>query len=159
MMCYILGWEDEMTVKDEGRGGGGARRGGCLWEGEQGVGEVDYASLVGGKLERSLITHAVKEDKGKLEWIVIGKQARIQMTWWLLNMKEGEDEWPGAVDVFHTGRRTSLGERGADALSKGNMREVEDEWPGVVDMSMKRSVVLDRWIQDPEWTETWLGGC
>ena len=74
---------------------------------------MDYASLVGGKLERSLITYAVKEDKGKLERIVIGKQARIQMTWWLLNMKEVEDEWPGAVDV-----------------------------------SMRRSVVLDRWIQD-----------
>ncbi len=36
-------------------------------------------SLVGGKFERSLITHAVKEDKGKLERIVIGEQARIQM--------------------------------------------------------------------------------
>ena len=78
-------------------------------------------------MERSLITHAVKEDKGKLERIVIGKQARIQMTWWLLDMEEVEDEWPGAVDVFHTGRHTSLGERVADALSKGNMREVEDE--------------------------------
>ena len=100
-------------------------------------------------MERSLITHAVKEDKGKLERIVIGKQARIQMTWWLLNMEEVEDEWPGAVDVFHTGRCTSLGERVADALSKGNMREVEDEWPGAVDMSVKKSVVLDRWIQDP----------
>ena len=51
------------------------------------------------------------------------------------------------VKIFHTGRRTSLGERVADALSKGNMREVEDEWPGAVDM--KRSVVLDRWIQNP----------
>ena len=24
MMCYILGWEDEMMVKDEGGGGGSA---------------------------------------------------------------------------------------------------------------------------------------
>ena len=118
-----------------------------------------YASIVRGKFERSLIIHTVKEDKGKMERIVVGKQARIQMTWWLRNMNEVEDEWPGAWDVFHTGRRTSLGERVADALSKGNMREVEDEWPGAVDMSMKGSVVLDRWIQDSEWTETWLGGC
>ena len=237
-----------------------------------------YASIVGGKFERSLIIHTVKEDKGKLERIVIGKQARVQMTWWLLNMRalgiEGAfitdpDSWfprwvvelfPDAaggdtkdvekgwgccypkkmeyvrgvwpkfihentirngrqygrsltllegfgglggvpvwveeiveagavalyidnsgfvwahtkgssrddyiytlakclqdfctgvgvlVKIFHTGRRTSPGERVADALSKGNMREVEDEWPGAVDMSVKRSVVLDRWIQDP----------
>ncbi len=40
---------------------------------------MDYASLVGAKYERSLITLAVKEDKGKLERIVIGEQARIQM--------------------------------------------------------------------------------
>ena len=53
------------------------------------------------------------------------------------------------VKIFHTGRRTSPGERVADALSKGNMREVEDEWPGAVDVSMRKSVVLNRWIQDP----------
>ena len=31
--------------------------------------------------------------------------------------------------VYHTGRRTSMGERVADALSKGKMEEVEQEMP------------------------------
>ena len=53
------------------------------------------------------------------------------------------------VKVFHTGRRTSAGERVADALSKGNMREVEEEMPGAVDVSWKKSQVLERWIHDP----------
>ena len=38
------------------------------------------------------------------------------------------------VKLFHTGRRTSVGERVADALSKGNMKAVEDEMPGAVDV-------------------------
>ena len=37
-----------------------------------------------------------------------------------------------SVKLFHTGRRTSVGERVADALSKGNMKAVEDEMPGAV---------------------------
>ena len=32
--------------------------------------------------------------------------------------------------VFHIGRRTSMGERMADALSKGKLEEVEQEMPG-----------------------------
>ena len=53
------------------------------------------------------------------------------------------------VKIFHTGRRTSTGERFADALSKGNMKEVEEEMPGAVDVSGRKSRVLERWIQDP----------
>ena len=53
------------------------------------------------------------------------------------------------VKLFHTGRRTSKGERVADALSKGNMREVEEEMPGAVDVSGRGSKVLERWIHDP----------
>ena len=53
------------------------------------------------------------------------------------------------VKVFHTGRRTSVGERVADALSKGNMREVEEEMPGAKDVSVRGSRVLERWIHDP----------
>ena len=46
-----------------------------------------YSNLVGGRFERSLIIHAVEEKKSKNEVIVIGKQARVQMTWWLLNLR------------------------------------------------------------------------
>ena len=53
------------------------------------------------------------------------------------------------VKVFHTGRRSSPGERVADALSKGKMKEVEDEWPGAKDVSARKSRVLERWIQNP----------
>ena len=40
------------------------------------------------------------------------------------------------MKIFHTGRRTTAGERVADALSKGYMKEVEKEMPGAVDVSV-----------------------
>ena len=49
--------------------------------------------------------------------------------------------------IFHTGRRSSAGERVADALSKGKLAEVEI--PGAVDVSHRCSQVLSRWIHDP----------
>ena len=51
--------------------------------------------------------------------------------------------------IFHTGRRTTVGERVADALSKGKFSEVEEDMPGAVDVSHRCSKVLTRWIQDP----------
>ena len=51
--------------------------------------------------------------------------------------------------IFHTGRRSSVGERVADALSKGNLAEVEEEMPGAVDVTHMCSQVLSRWINDP----------
>jgi hypothetical protein len=53
------------------------------------------------------------------------------------------------VRLFHTGRRTSMGERVADALSKGNMQEVRNEMPAGIDVSERSSKVLLRWIGDP----------
>ena len=53
------------------------------------------------------------------------------------------------VRIFHTGRRTTVGERVADALSKGNFGEVELEMPGAVDVTHRCSRVLTRWISDP----------
>ena len=53
------------------------------------------------------------------------------------------------VRIFHTGRRTTVGERVADALSKGNFEEVELEMPGAVDVTHRCSRVLTRWIADP----------
>ena len=51
--------------------------------------------------------------------------------------------------IFHTGRRTTVGERVADALSKGNFVEVEKEMPGAVDVTHRCSRVLSRWMTDP----------
>ena len=44
--------------------------------------------------------------------------------------------------IFHTGRRISIGERVADALSKGKMQEVFMEMTGAVDVSSRASKVL-----------------
>ena len=41
-----------------------------------------------------------------------------------------------------------MGERVADALSKGNFAEVEAEMPGAVDVTHRCSQVLSRWIHD-----------
>ena len=43
--------------------------------------------------------------------------------------------------VFHTWRRTSIGARVADALSKGNMEEVRTEMLEVRDVSHRASKV------------------
>jgi hypothetical protein len=53
------------------------------------------------------------------------------------------------VRLFHTGRRTSMGERVADALSKGNMQEVRNEMPAGIDVSERSSKVLLNWIKSP----------
>jgi hypothetical protein len=44
-----------------------------------------YSNIIWGKFERCLIIHIVKEAKGKKEEVVVGKQASVQLTWWLLN--------------------------------------------------------------------------
>ena len=43
------------------------------------------------------------------------------------------------VKVFHTSRRSELGEKLADHLSKGEMLQVEQEWPGRVDVGQRAS--------------------
>ena len=53
------------------------------------------------------------------------------------------------LKLFHTGRRMTVGERVADTLSEGDMKEVEQEMPGALDVSSRKSVVLDRWLNDP----------
>ena len=46
-----------------------------------------YSNLVKGRFERCLIIHLVDEGKAQAEKRVIGKQARTQMVWWLLNLR------------------------------------------------------------------------
>ena len=48
------------------------------------------------------------------------------------------------VKIFHTGRRSTEGERVADALSKGNRLEVQEEMPGAVEISHRVRKVLER---------------
>ena len=42
-----------------------------------------------------------------------------------------------------------MGERVADALSKGNMEEVRAEMPDGIDVSSRASRVLGKWLDDP----------
>jgi hypothetical protein len=53
---------------------------------------INYSNLVGGQYECCLIFHLVKDKAGKKEEITIGKQARTQMVWWLLNFRALELE-------------------------------------------------------------------
>ena len=51
--------------------------------------------------------------------------------------------------IFHTSRRTIVGERVADALSKGKMDEVDQEMPGAIGVTNRASKVLLNWIKNP----------
>ena len=63
---------------------------GTLLNGEAQVlaGKINhYSNLIRWKFERCLIIHIVQDAKSKKEEVVLGKQARVQMTWWLLNLR------------------------------------------------------------------------
>ena len=53
------------------------------------------------------------------------------------------------IKLFHTGRRTTAGERICDALSKREFNEVRQEMPDGKDISERASKVLLRWINNP----------
>ena len=77
-------------------------------------------------------------------------QSKDEWIWTIAKMMEDFCLGVGVkLRLFHTGRRTTVGERVADALSKGDWKEVEREMPGAVDVSGRKSVVLDRWLHDP----------
>ena len=76
---------------------------------------------------------------------------------WIWTITEVMEDFSLGMGVklkwFHTGRRPAVGERVADTLS-GDMKEVEQEMPGALDVSSRKSVVLDRWLNDPGWRST-----
>ena len=53
------------------------------------------------------------------------------------------------IKVYHTSRRTSLGDQVADDLSKGKVQEVMQALPGSKDVSARASRVLLSWLQSP----------
>ena len=53
------------------------------------------------------------------------------------------------IKVFHTRRRTSVGDELADDLSKGKLDMVEELMPGGIDISYRVSKVLLDWIKNP----------
>ena len=77
-------------------------------------------------------------------------QSKDEWIWRIAKMMEDFCLGVGVkLRLVHTGRRTTVGERVADALSKGDWKEVESEMPGAVDVSGRKSVLLDRWLNDP----------
>ena len=53
------------------------------------------------------------------------------------------------IKIFHTSRRTSLGDRVADDLSKVKVLDVMQEMPGSKDVTGKASRVMLYWLQAP----------
>ena len=53
------------------------------------------------------------------------------------------------IKVFHTRRRTTLGDQIADDLSKGVVSNLNDSLPGHSDVSYTASRVLLKWIERP----------
>ena len=51
-----------------------------------------YSNLVEGRFERCLVIHLVKDKAWKEEMVTVGKQARVQLVWWLLNLRALEVE-------------------------------------------------------------------
>jgi hypothetical protein len=54
------------------------------------------------------------------------------------------------VRVFHTGRRTNLGDKVADDLSKGKTAQVMLDLPGSVDISARVSKRMLTWLRNPK---------
>ena len=54
------------------------------------------------------------------------------------------------IRVFHTGRRTSLGDKVADDLSKGKTAQVVLDLPGSVDISARVSKKMLQWLNFPK---------
>ena len=46
-----------------------------------------YSNLVNGKFERCLVIHLVQDKAKKKDKVVINKQARTQLVWWVLNLR------------------------------------------------------------------------
>jgi hypothetical protein len=101
-----------------------------------------YSNLVDGRYERSLIIHLVREKGRKNEEITIGKQARVQMVWLLLNLRALElegafipdpDEYfqMGALVLYPdaAGGATSDTRKGWGCCHPGKMEYARGLWP------------------------------
>ena len=54
------------------------------------------------------------------------------------------------IRVFHTGRRTSLGDKVADDLSKGKVGQVMEDLPGSKNISDRVSKTMLKWLDFPK---------
>ena len=78
---------------------------------------------------------------------LISLQAWITFLYELIHIRLFSLEGMGvSIQLFHTGRRTTVGQKICDALSKGEFKEVRQEMPDGKDISNRSSKVLLRWI-------------
>ena len=76
--------------------------------------------------------------------------SRDEHVWTLVNCLDSLARGLGVgIKVFHTRRRTSLGDQIADDLSKGVVSNLNDSLPGHRDVSCTVSRVLLKWIERP----------
>ena len=75
---------------------------------------------------------------------------RCEHVWTLVNCLDSLARGLGVnIKVFHTRRRTTLGDQIADDLSKGVVSNLNDSLPGHSDVSYTASRVLLKWIERP----------
>ena len=101
-----------------------------------------YHRLVGGKFERSLIIHSIKNEKPKKAEVFLDKETRKQMLWWILNLQalsyEGNrimdplDFFPSRALVLYSDAAGGATKNGMKGWGICNLEKKEwdrDKWP------------------------------
>ena len=93
---------------------------------------------------------AILVDNIGFMWAAHNGNSRDEHVWTLVNCLDSLARGLGVnIKVFHTKRRTSLGDQIADDLSKGIVSNLNDSLPGHSDVSYTASRVLLKWIERP----------
>ena len=93
---------------------------------------------------------AILVDNIGFMWATHNGNSRDEHVWTLVNCLDSLARGLGVgIKVFHTRRRTSLGDQIADDLSKGVVSNLNDSLPGHRDVSYTVSRVLLKWIERP----------
>ena len=83
-------------------------------------------------------------------WAAQNGNSRDEHVWTLVNCLDNLSRGLGVnIKVFHTRRRTRLGDQIADDLSKGFLHRLHDSLPGHRDVSSMASRALLKWIERP----------
>ena len=93
---------------------------------------------------------AILVDNIGFMWATHNGFSRDEHVWTLVNCLDSLARGLGVrIKVFHTRRRTNLGDQIADDLSKGVLSSLNDSLPGHIDLSSTASKTLLKWIERP----------
>ena len=93
---------------------------------------------------------AIMVDNIGFMWASQNGNSRDEHVWTLVNCLDSLARGLGVkIKVFHTRRRTSLGDQVADDLSKGVLYKLNDYLPGHSDITSTVSRTLVKWIERP----------